>query len=137
MKYRIAPVVENVAEATAACLITMVQGNIFAFTVSHWIIAAQTGVAAGVLASAAVMLVRTDNRWTIAAILGLATAAVDLAVHPGMFGPVFAEATLTGIGAAGLSYLVGTGWRRLRGAGPATGRAGPSANADSNGHELG
>lgn len=114
MKLRITPVVENVAEATTACLITMTQGNIFAFTVSHWIIASQTGIAAGVLASAAVMLAQTDNRWVIAAILGLATAVVDYVVHPGMFGPVFAEAILTGIGAAGLSYLVGATWRRFR-----------------------
>jgi hypothetical protein len=114
MNRRITPVVENVAEATTACLITMVQGNILAFTVSHWIIASQTGIAAGLLASAAVFIAQTDNRWVIAAILGLATAAVDYLVHPGMFGPVFAEAAVTGSGAAVLSYLAGTLWKRLR-----------------------
>jgi hypothetical protein len=114
MNRRITPVIENVAEATAACLITMAQGNILAFTVSHWIIASQTGIAAGVLASAAVFIARTDNRWVIAAILGLATGFVDYLVHPGMFRLVFAEAAVTGIGAAALSYIVGIAWRRLR-----------------------
>jgi hypothetical protein len=116
MKHKIGPIAENVAEAAAACLITMTQGNIFAFTLSHWIIASQTGIAAGLLASAAVILTRTDNRWVIAAILGVTTAAVDYVVHPGMFGPVFAEAVVTGIGAGLLSYVVGTAWRRLRAA---------------------
>lgn len=129
MNRKIAPVVENVAEAAAACLITMAQGNIFAFTVSHWIIASQTGIAAGVLASAAVMLARTDNRWAIALILGVATAAVDYVVHPGMFGPAFAEAILTGVGAMGLSYLVGTGWRRFRQAGIAAAAGQPFGNS--------
>ena len=114
MNRRITPVIENVAEATTACLITMVQGNILAFTVSHWIIASQTGIAAGLLASAAVFIAQTDNRRVIAAILGLATAVVDYLVHPGMFGPVFAEAAVTGIGAAALSYIVASAWTRLR-----------------------
>jgi hypothetical protein len=114
MNRRISPVVENVAEATTACLITMVQGNILAFTVSHWVIASQTGIAAGLLASAAVFIAQTDNRWVIAGILGLATAVVDYLVHPGMFGPIIAEAAVTGIGAAVLSYFLGTAWKRLR-----------------------
>ena len=41
-------------------------------------------------------------------LLGLVTAIVDYFVHPGMFGPVFLEAIITGIGGAVLSYLVGT-----------------------------
>ena len=119
MKKKIAPVVENVAEATTACLITMVQGNILAFTLSHWLIASQTGVIAGVLASMAVVLANTDNRWVIAGVLGLATAVVDYFVHPGAFGPVFMEALVTGVGAAALSYVVGTVYRRFRGRLPA------------------
>ena len=114
MKKRITPVVENVAEATTACLITMVQGNILAFTLGHWIIASQTGVIAGVLASIALVLANTENRWVIAGVLGLATAVVDYFVHPGGFGPVVMEALVTGIGAAALSYIVGTAYRRFR-----------------------
>jgi hypothetical protein len=92
----------------------MSQGNIFAFTLTHWAIASQTGVIAGLAASAALLLTRTDNRWVIAIVLGVATAAVDWFVHPGMFGTAVTEAIVTGIGAAGLSYVVGTAVRYWR-----------------------
>ena len=116
MERKITPVIENVAESTAACLVTMVQGNILAVGLSHWIIASQTGVVAGVLASVAVFATQTDNRWVIALVLGAVTAVVDFFMHPGSFGPVFMEALVTGIGAAALSYIAGTvyQWYRRR-----------------------
>jgi hypothetical protein len=94
----------------------MSQGNILAFTLTHWAIASQTGVIAGIAASAALLLTRTDNRWVIAIVLGIVTATVDWFIHPGMFGTAVTEAIVTGVGAAVLSYVVGTGIRfwRLR-----------------------
>ncbi len=115
MKPKITPIVENVAEATAACLITMSQGNFLAFTLTHWLIASQTGVLAGIAASAALLLTRTDRRWVIAIVLGIVTAAVDWFVHPSMFGTAVTEAIVTGVGAALLSYLVGTTVRYWKG----------------------
>ena len=115
MKPKITPIVENVAEATAACLITMSQGNFLAFTLTHWLIASQTGLLAGLAASAALLLTRTDNRWVIAIVLGIVTAAaVDWFVHPSMFGTAVTEAVVTGVGAAVLSYAVGTSMRYWR-----------------------
>ncbi len=38
----------------------------------------------------------------------LGLARVDFFVHPGQFGPIAMEAIVTGLGAALLSYLVGT-----------------------------
>ena len=117
MKRKITPIVENIAEATAACLITMAQGNILAFTLAHWAIASQTGVLAGVVASAALLLTRTGKRWVIAVVLGVVTAVVDWFVHPSMLGTAITEAVITGMGAAALSYLVGTlvhYWRARR-----------------------
>lgn len=111
---KIAPFVENVAEATSACLVTMVQGNLLALTLTHWLIASQTGIAAGVVTSAAILLSRTDRRWIVSAVLGVTTAAVDFIVHPGGFGPVFLEALVTGAGAALLSHLVGIALRYIR-----------------------
>ncbi len=115
MKPKITPIVENVAEATAACLITMSQGNFLAFTLTHWLIASQTGVLAGIAASAALLLTRTDRRWVIAIVLGIVTATVDWFVHPSMFGTAVTEAIVTGVGAALLSYLVGTTVRYWKG----------------------
>ena len=113
---KIVPLVESIAESTTACLVTMVQGNVLALTLSHLAIASQTGVIAGTLATVAVISANARNRWVISALLGVATALVDYFVHPGMFGPAALEAIVTGIGAAVLSYLVGSlvraWWRR-------------------------
>lgn len=108
VKNKVTPFVENVAESTTACLVTMVQGNLLLLGLSHWIIASQTGLIAGTAAATAIVLAKTNNRWIIAGILGLATAVVDYFVHSGTIGPIFLEAIVTGAGAAGLSYGVGT-----------------------------
>jgi len=107
MKPKITPFVENISEATVACLVTMVQGNLLAFTLTHWIIASQTGLIAGVATSAVLIAAKTSKRWIIAWLLGTVTAVVDFYVHPGMIGPAAMEAIITGIGATALSYLVG------------------------------
>ncbi|MFK7862783.1 MAG: hypothetical protein AB8B95_01010 [Pseudohongiellaceae bacterium] len=104
---KVAPLLENIGESTAACLVTMVQGNLLALGLGHWIIASQTGILAGVLASVALVLARTKNRLAISIILGVITGFVDYFVHDGMFGPEAAEAIVTGLGAAVLSYAFG------------------------------
>ena len=109
MKKKLAPYIENIAESGAACLVTMVQGNVLALGLSHWIIASQTGLVAGTAATAAITLARTENRWILAGILGVSTAIVDYFVHPGMIGEAAAtEAIITGFGAAVLSYVAGS-----------------------------
>ena len=105
---------ENIAEAGVACLVTMVQGNILALGLSHWIIASQTGLVAGTAAAAAITFIKIQNRWVIAAILGLLTFVVDYFMHPGMFGGAVTEALVTGTGAAVLSWIVGTILARRR-----------------------
>jgi hypothetical protein len=114
MNRKIAPFLENVSEATAACLVTMVQGNILAITLGHWIIASQTGIVAGAIASAIVLMWRASKPWMVAAVLGLATGIVDFFIHPGEFGSFVTEAIVTGVGAAALSYLVSITMMRLR-----------------------
>ena len=114
MNKKITPFVENISEATTACLVTMAQGNLLALGLSHWLIASQTGIVAGTIAAAAIVMSKTDKRWLISVVLGVATAVVDYFVHPGMFGPVMMEAIVTGIGAAILSYAVGTIVRTIR-----------------------
>jgi len=120
MKRRFGPFVENITESTAACLVAMVQGNLLALSLSHWVIASRTGVIAGVVATTALLLARTNKRWVIAVVLGAITAGVDYFAHPAMFGPFAVEAVVTGLGAALLSYLVGAVIRRVRGAAPGT-----------------
>ena len=109
MKKRLAPYLENIAESGAACLMTMVQGNVLLLALTHWVTAAQTGFLAGTAATAAIALTKTESRLILAGILGLSTAIVDFFVHPGMIGEHhITEAIVTGIGAAVLSYTVAT-----------------------------
>ncbi len=109
MKKRLLPYLENVAESGAACLITMVQGNVLLLALTHWVTAAQTGFFAGTAAATAIALTKTESRLILAGILGLSTGIVDYFVHPGMIGEHHvSEAIVTGIGAAVLSYAVGT-----------------------------
>ncbi len=98
--------VKNMTESAAACLVTMVQGNVLALGVGHWVVACQTGVFAGILTTIALYIHGGKNRWVAAASLGLATAMVDYAVHPTHFGPEIAEPIVTAIAAAALSLLV-------------------------------
>ena len=114
MNDKIKPFLENVSESTAACLVTMVQGNIFAIGLSHWLVASQTGLVAGLVTTGAIIATQTDKRWAVSAFLGVTTAIVDFFMHPGSFGPVFMEALVTGVGAAVLSFSVGTAWRWYR-----------------------
>jgi hypothetical protein len=92
----------------------MAQGNILALTLGHVMIASQTGVVAGLIAAVTLAFAKTDRRWVVSAVLGIATAVVDYFVHPGMFGAVATEAIVTGLAAAVLSYLVGTAVRYFK-----------------------
>ncbi len=117
MKKKLGPLLENFAESGAACLVTMVQGNLLLVGLTHWITATQTGLIAGVAATTAIALAKTSNRILIALILGTVTAIVDIFVHPGMIGDHAAtEAIVTGLGAAALSYGISSliAWFRLR-----------------------
>lgn len=108
MKSKFWPYVENITEAGCACLITMVQGNLIVMGAAHWIAASQTGLIAGVIAGTTILVAKLSKRWVISLTLGIVTATVDFYVHPGNFGTmVIAEALVTGIGAALLSYLAG------------------------------
>jgi hypothetical protein len=108
MNHKVSYLIENVSEATVACLVTMVQGNVLAVGVSHLIIASQTGITAGTAATIAILISKMHKRGLIATILGAITTVVDYLVHPGNFGLVFTEAIVTGVGAALLSYAVST-----------------------------
>lgn len=114
MKEKFAPFVEYFSESTTACLVTMVQGNILALSMSHLFIASQTGVIAGVFAASALFIARTNRRWLVSVVLGVVTAMVDYFVHPGMFGTLATEAIVTGIAAGVLSYVIGTLIRYLQ-----------------------
>lgn len=114
MKEKTRSLIEGISESTAACLLTMVQGNILALTVGHLIVASQTGIIAGVAAFVLSLLARFKGHWVTPVFLGVCTAVVDFYVHPGSFGGVATEAIVTGLCAAVLSYGLGALVRRIR-----------------------
>ena len=121
MQKYVRPLIENVSEATVACLVTMVQGNVLAIGVGHLIIASQTGLIAGASATIAVIISKPHNRGFIALTLGVTTTVADYLIHPGMIGAVLTEAVVTGCGAALLSSAVEHLFLRVRHTGPPTG----------------
>jgi hypothetical protein len=103
----------RVSEAFPACLLTMVQGNVLALSLPHWIKALQVGALTGVLA-VIVSLVRKDlqdNKFVIAGLTGFLTAVSDFLLHPSHFGGQSSEAVVTGVG-AGLLCLALSGVRK-------------------------
>jgi len=58
---KIIPYVESISESTTACLLTMVQGNVLLLGLGHLSVALQTGFLFGILASSALLLVKTNN----------------------------------------------------------------------------
>ena len=94
---------ENYAEATSACLLAMVQGDLFSLTLSHWWIASHTGLAASFLTGVVIFFAKFSHPWSLPVTLALVTGTVDYWVHPGLFGPFFLEALMTGVFAGLLS----------------------------------
>ena len=116
MKHRFTPYLERTCEAGMACILTMVQGNLLALTLTHWVIASQTGLAAGAIASTAVIATRLRRPWLISLTLGVVTIPVDALIHPGKFevGGI-SEAVVTGVGAFVLSLAASAAVRAVRG----------------------
>lgn len=107
MHHRLAPYIENAAESTAACLLTMVKGNIFLLNAGHWLTASQTGVIAGVITATTILAAHVQKSWTTSILLGVVTTFVDYFVHSGEFVPMVLDALVTGAGATALSLMVG------------------------------
>lgn len=85
-------------EATPACLLVMVQGNILLATIGHLQKAVETGFITGV---GVLILSSFTHRWfrnkyLVAGITGGVCFIADLFVHPTHFGGYTSEAMVTG-----------------------------------------
>jgi len=114
MKNKLAPYAENMCESGIACLLTMVQGNVLALGLSHWIVATQTGLLAGAIVGTTVLAANLRRPWVVSLVLGGVTTVVDMTVHPATFGvSSLREAAITGVGSFVLSLGVAGVLRRL------------------------
>ena len=92
---------EKFAESWTACFFIMVQGDVTALTINHAITAGKTGFIAATVVALTPFKKDILNLW----LLGIATASADYLVHPTNFGPNYAEAVLTGLGAVGIALI--------------------------------
>lgn len=98
-------------EATPACLLVMVQGNIWLATIGHLQKAVETGLitGAGVLILSSFTHQWFRNKYLVAGITGGMCFIADLFVHPTHFGGYTTEAivtgAITGIFSLALNYL--------------------------------
>jgi hypothetical protein len=85
-------------EASPACLLVMVQGNVWLATIGHLQKAVETGfiTGAGVLILSLFTHHWFSNKFVVAGITGGMCFAADLLVHPSHFGGATTEAIVTG-----------------------------------------
>jgi len=102
-------------EATPACLLVMVQGNIWLATLGHLQKALETGLLTGL---GVLILSLCSHRWfnnkyIVAAITGAMVFVADLIVHPSHFGSFATEAIVTGIITAIISLALNIVGKKL------------------------
>ena len=102
-------------EATPACLLVMVQGNIWLATLGHLQKALETGfiTGLGVLVLSLFAHRWFSNKFVVAGITGAMCFAADLIVHPSHFGGVATEAIVTGAFTALISVLLNIAGKKL------------------------
>ena len=103
---------KRVYEASVPCAILMVQGQIFALTPKHILIALKTGILTGtfamILSFIPLLKKHYDNKIILGFVIFLCTISADLLNHPSHFWGEYGEALMTGLGAVliflGVSY---------------------------------
>ena len=106
MKQKLKLLAEKFSEAWTACMLCMVQGDLTVISLHHAITASKTGIIAGIAVVIASYWNRIDNKYGLIWATGVLTTLADLSIHPTHFGPEWAEAVVTGIGAAGLAWIL-------------------------------
>jgi len=95
-------------EATPACLLVMVQGNIWLATVGHLLKAVETGLitAVGVFILSLFTYRWFSNKYVVAGITGGMCFIADFLAHPSHFGGASTEAMVTGTFTALISLVL-------------------------------
>lgn len=93
-------------EVWTACMLLMVQGDMSAWTLSHVITASKTGTIAGAAFVLTVNIAKIESKVALVWVTGVMTMCADIIAHPTHFGPQWTEALSTGLGAAGLCWIL-------------------------------
>ncbi|PYS41423.1 MAG: hypothetical protein DMG14_07450 [Acidobacteria bacterium] len=96
-------------ETGVACLVLMVQGQLAQATLSHFMIASETG-ALTVFPLLGLTLTRHArhfaNRWVSAIFVGVCAFFADAVIHASHYAGAYTEAGLTAVGAFALSVVI-------------------------------
>lgn len=108
IKQKIQIFITPFCESTPACLLVMVQGNIWLATISHFQKAIETGfiTGMGVLLLSLFTHRWLQNKYVVAVITGGMCFVADLLAHPSHFGNFTTEAIMTGLFTAMISLAV-------------------------------
>jgi len=98
--------IEKFTEAWTACMLCMVQGDLTVISINHAITASKTGIIAGIAVVIASYWHRIDNKYGLIWATGILTSIADITIHPTHFGPEWLEAICTGLGAAGIAWMM-------------------------------
>ncbi|MBT8603763.1 hypothetical protein G6662_04100 [Polynucleobacter paneuropaeus] len=95
-------------EATPACLLVMVQGNIWIATIGHFQKAVETGFITGIGVLILSLFTHRwfSNKYVVAGITGGMCFIADLLIHPTHFGSYTTEAIVTGTFTAIISLVL-------------------------------
>ena len=104
MKAKLKLLVQKFFEAWAACSTVMVQGDLSALTMKHFIIAGKTGLLTGI-AFVIISFTNIKSKHAPIWLTGVLTSIADILIHPTHFGPHYAEELTTGVLAAAFAYV--------------------------------
>jgi hypothetical protein len=99
---------KSFSEAWTACGLMMVQGDLTVFSANHAVVAAKTGVTAGLGVVIVSSFMSKPNKWALAWVTGFLTMLADVFTHPTQFGPWWMESAATGLGAGVLAIVFST-----------------------------
>lgn len=99
---------KSFSEAWTACSLMMVQGDLSVFTAHHAVVAAKTGVTAGIGVVIVSSFMSKPNKWALAWVTGFLTMLADVFNHPTHFGAWWMESAATGLGAGVLAIVFST-----------------------------
>ena len=107
---------QKISEVTPACLLLMVQGDITAITMAHWIKALTTALITS-LSMVALSFIKSnkdfyDNKYLLAALTSFVTMVVDYQVHPSHYKGNYTEAIMTGLAAGIFCLIMSKFWKK-------------------------
>lgn len=107
---------KKISEVTPACLLMMVQGDLTAITLTHWVKAFSTGslTAIGMIVLSFIKSNKDfyENKYLLAALTSLVTMVVDYQIHPSHYTGAYTEALMTGLAAGTISIIMTKFWNK-------------------------